>query len=59
MTPPSPPLCKQGGTILTSLNLPAQSMYPSMPTLYALCVAAGVKSVVFYCGKQPMRFLPT
>ncbi|KAL8773739.1 MAG: hypothetical protein Q9209_001507 [Squamulea sp. 1 TL-2023] len=33
----------QGGTIKGSLNLPAQSLYPSLPTLYDLCLAAGVK----------------
>ncbi|SPN99103.1 related to arsenate reductase (Arc2) [Cephalotrichum gorgonifer] len=31
-----------GGTIRGSINLPAQSLYPSMPTLYTVFKAAGV-----------------
>lgn len=40
----------EGGTIRGSLNLPAQSLYPTLSTLYNLVRAAGVTDVVFYCG---------
>ncbi|MCJ1399376.1 hypothetical protein MMC11_002578 [Xylographa trunciseda] len=40
----------KGGTICGSLNLPAQSLYPALETLYALLSAAGVGTVVWYCG---------
>ncbi|KAF9886881.1 hypothetical protein FE257_011004 [Aspergillus nanangensis] len=33
----------EGGTIRGTLNLPAQSLYPSLPTLYNLLSAGGVK----------------
>lgn len=40
-----------GGTIKGSINLPAQSLYPSISTLYSLFSAAGVKHVIWYCCK--------
>jgi arsenical-resistance protein 2 len=40
----------QGGTIRGSLNLPAQSLYPTIPGLYSLLKAAGVRKVIWYCG---------
>ncbi|KAK4164374.1 hypothetical protein QBC43DRAFT_318033 [Cladorrhinum sp. PSN259] len=40
----------EGGTIRGSINLPAQSLYPTLPALYALWNKAGVKRVIFYCG---------
>ncbi|KFA69448.1 hypothetical protein S40285_04627 [Stachybotrys chlorohalonatus IBT 40285] len=39
----------EGGTIRTSINLPAQSLYPSIPTLYSMFAAAGVHTVIWYC----------
>ncbi len=48
----------EGGTIRGSLNLPAQSLYPTLSTLYNLVRAAGVTDVVFYCGIFPL-FSPT
>ncbi|KAM0275756.1 hypothetical protein ACHAQH_007442 [Verticillium albo-atrum] len=45
----------EGGTIRTSLNLPAQSLYPSLPTLYDVFRAAGVKTVIWYCGSSRGR----
>ncbi|KAL3423441.1 hypothetical protein PVAG01_05188 [Phlyctema vagabunda] len=42
----------EGGTIKTSLNLPAQSFYQSRKTLLDLCDRAGMKEVVFYCGSS-------
>ena len=41
----------EGGTILSSLNLPAQSFYQSRKTLLDICERAGIKQVVFYCGE--------
>jgi arsenical-resistance protein 2 len=41
----------QGGTIKTSINLPAQSFYQSRKTLLDLCDRANIKTVIFYCGK--------
>ncbi|TAQ90125.1 hypothetical protein B7494_g1528 [Chlorociboria aeruginascens] len=40
----------EGGTIKTSLNLPAQSFYQTRKTLFDLCDRAGIKQVIFYCG---------
>ncbi|KAG9565346.1 hypothetical protein KCU77_g4648, partial [Aureobasidium melanogenum] len=40
-----------GGTIAGSINLPAQSLHPSIPTLYRLFKAAGIPKVIWYCGK--------
>lgn len=41
----------QGGTITTSINLPAQSFYQAREMVYMLSKQAGVKKVVFYCGE--------
>lgn len=46
----------EGGTVATSVNLPAQSFYVTRPAIYQLCKQAGVKRIIFYCGKEP--FLP-
>jgi len=43
----------EGGTIRGSLNMPAQSFYMHMATLYRLCMGDGVSvisRVMFYCG---------
>lgn len=40
----------QGGTIAGSINLPAQSLHSSIPTLFRLFKAAGVPKVIWYCG---------
>ncbi|KAG0633281.1 Rhodanese-like domain-containing protein [Tuber brumale] len=45
----------EGGTIKTSINLPAQSMHPSIPALYTLFSSAGVSAIVFYCGSSQGR----
>jgi len=42
----------KGGTIKTSLNLPAQSFYQSRKTLLDLCDRASIKQVIFFCGKH-------
>lgn len=43
----------QGGTIRGSINLPAQSLYPTLPAVYATLRAAGLRKVIFYCGLYP------
>ncbi|KKZ63154.1 hypothetical protein EMCG_02531 [[Emmonsia] crescens] len=45
----------EGGTISTSINLPAQSLYPSIPTLYTIFKQAGIKKVICYCGSSRGR----
>lgn len=40
----------EGGTIKGSLNLPAQSLYYSLSTVYNLLRAGGVKYIIWYCG---------
>lgn len=40
-----------GGTVTSSLNLPAHSFFPTRKSLYELCKQAGVKRVIFYCGE--------
>ncbi|KAJ8101966.1 Rhodanese-like domain-containing protein [Lipomyces tetrasporus] len=44
-----------GGTIRGSINLPAQSLYPTIPVLYSLLAAAKVPKVVWYCGSSRGR----
>ncbi|KAF7591035.1 hypothetical protein BBP40_002053 [Aspergillus hancockii] len=45
----------EGGTIRGSLNLPAQSLYPTIPTLYSLVSSSSVKHVIWYCGSSGGR----
>ncbi|KAL1890775.1 hypothetical protein Sste5346_008100 [Sporothrix stenoceras] len=45
----------QGGTIQGSVNLPAQSLWPTIPTVYQLFKSAGVRKVIFYCGSSGGR----
>ncbi|KAG4267537.1 major facilitator superfamily transporter [Fusarium proliferatum] len=45
----------QGGTIRGSINLPAQSLYPTIKTLYNLFKAAGVQKVIWYCSSSRGR----
>ncbi|KND89024.1 hypothetical protein TOPH_06310 [Tolypocladium ophioglossoides CBS 100239] len=45
----------EGGTIRGSINLPAQSLYPTIPTLYNMFKAAGVRKVVWYCSSSRGR----
>ncbi|KAK5069362.1 hypothetical protein LTR51_008612 [Lithohypha guttulata] len=55
---PGTPVCSdvsKGGTVKGSLNLPAQSLYYSLPTLLNICQHAGIKSVIFYCGSSQHR----
>ncbi|KAH8699330.1 hypothetical protein GQ44DRAFT_787043, partial [Phaeosphaeriaceae sp. PMI808] len=45
----------KGGTIQGALNVPAQSLYPSIPTWYTRFSQAGVKSVIWFCGSSLHR----
>ncbi|KAL2258378.1 hypothetical protein VTK26DRAFT_8326 [Humicola hyalothermophila] len=45
----------EGGTISGSINLPAQSLYPTLPSIYALFKSAGVRKAIFYCGSSRGR----
>lgn len=42
----------QGETIRGSINLPAQSLWPTIPTIYAMFKAAGLRKVIWYCGRS-------
>lgn len=42
----------EGGTILGSINLPAQSIFQTIPSLYNLFKAAGTRKVIWYCGQS-------
>lgn len=41
----------QGGTIHGSINLPAQSLYPSIPVVFAMLKAGNIHKIIWYCGK--------
>ncbi|KAF9872562.1 arsenate reductase [Colletotrichum karsti] len=45
----------EGGTISTSINFPAQTLYQTRPVIHQLCKQAGVKRVIFYCGSSNGR----
>ncbi|KAG9229910.1 Rhodanese-like domain-containing protein [Amylocarpus encephaloides] len=45
----------EGGTIRGSINLPAQSLYSTIPSLYALLSTAAVRNVIWYCGSSRGR----
>lgn len=49
-------VCLQGGTIRGSINLPAQTLYPAIPTLYSVFNAADVRKVIWYCGELESRY---
>ncbi|OIW23896.1 hypothetical protein CONLIGDRAFT_657463 [Coniochaeta ligniaria NRRL 30616] len=44
-----------GGTVESSINLPAHSFYTTRKIVYDLCKQAGIKSVIFYCGSSNGR----
>ncbi|KAE8388621.1 hypothetical protein ETB97_012786 [Aspergillus alliaceus] len=45
----------EGGTIRGSINLPAQSLYPTIPALYSLLSASKVEYIIWYCGSSGGR----
>ncbi|CAG8054951.1 unnamed protein product [Penicillium salamii] len=46
----------EGGTIKGSINLPAQSLYSTIPSLYSLISNSGAKYVIWYCGRASLNF---
>ncbi|KAM7202185.1 Rhodanese-like domain containing protein [Rhypophila sp. PSN 637] len=44
-----------GGTVTSSLNMPAHSFYPTRKSLYKLCKQAGITRIIFYCGSSNGR----
>lgn len=48
-------LVVKGGTIHSSINIPAQTLYPSLEALYSLVTAAKIPLVIFYCGSSQGR----
>ncbi|BCS05478.1 putative arsenate reductase (Arc2) [Aspergillus luchuensis] len=45
----------EGGTIRGSINLPAQTLYPAIPTLYSLLSQSQATKVIWYCGSSKGR----
>jgi len=45
----------EGGTIRGSINLPAQTLYPTIPSLYRLFSSAAIPTVIWYCGSSGGR----
>ncbi|EAQ85672.1 predicted protein [Chaetomium globosum CBS 148.51] len=45
----------EGGTIRSSLNIPAQSLPLTLSAVYATFKAAGLRKVIFYCGSSKGR----
>ena len=41
----------EGGTVATSVNFPAQSLYHTRRAVWDVCRAGGVRKVVFFCGE--------
>ena len=41
----------EGGTVTSSINLPAHTFYQTRPVVHQLCKQAGIETVIFYCGK--------
>lgn len=45
----------EGGTVATSINLPAHTLYQTRPVIYQLCKQAGIETIIFYCGKSEYK----
>ncbi|KAF5988277.1 arsenate reductase (Arc2) [Fusarium coicis] len=45
----------EGGTIATSINFPAHTLYQTRPQIYQLVKQAGIKRIIFYCGSCGSR----
>lgn len=45
----------QGGTVATSINLPAQTFCQTRASVYQLCKQAGIRRIIFYCGKSIIK----
>lgn len=40
----------EGGTVRGAINIPAQTLHPTIPYLYNIFSAAGIKTIIWYCG---------
>ncbi|KAI6359530.1 hypothetical protein MCOR25_007036 [Pyricularia grisea] len=45
----------EGGIIRGSINLPAQSLYPTIPALYSIFKAAGLRKIIWFCSSSRGR----
>ncbi|KAK5070238.1 hypothetical protein LTS08_007912 [Lithohypha guttulata] len=45
----------EGGSVRGSLNLPAQSLFSSLPTVLNICQGAKIPLVIWYCGSSQGR----
>jgi arsenical-resistance protein 2 len=45
----------EGGTVATSINFPAHTLYQTRPVIYRLCKQAGIEHIIFYCGSSNGR----
>lgn len=45
----------EGGTIEGAINLPAHSLYHTVPTHYSIFKAAGISKVIWWCGSSNGR----
>ncbi|PNP40585.1 hypothetical protein TGAMA5MH_07582 [Trichoderma gamsii] len=45
----------EGGMIRGSINLPAQSLYPTIPALYGVFKAAGLRKIIWFCSSSRGR----
>lgn len=41
----------EGGTVATSINFPAHTLYQTRPVIHQLCKQAGIRRIIFYCGE--------
>ncbi|KAK3933918.1 Rhodanese-like protein [Diplogelasinospora grovesii] len=41
----------EGGSIRGSINLPAQSLWSTIPIVYEMFKAAGLRKVIWFCGR--------
>lgn len=45
----------EGGTVATSINFPAHTLFQTRATIFNMCKQAGVRRVLFYCGASNGR----
>ncbi|KAF3939145.1 hypothetical protein ABW19_dt0205031 [Dactylella cylindrospora] len=45
----------EGGSIRGSINIPAQSLYTTIPSWYKVFKAAGIKKAIWYCNSSRGR----
>jgi arsenical-resistance protein 2 len=50
-------LIPKGGFLRGSLNLPIESLHPSLSTIYNICKNTSVDTVIWYCGQYVPKLL--